>query len=242
MTVLTITINNRSQETCSYGLYAEPPTISPSTPTLTRIITRVQGVANPHGQATFILSKELIATCGIYDVDYNIPTPPDPKKKPVGTGTEVIDQQSVNLGSQTLDGTLVLFPWNPVLSKVTARATAGSGAFAIRTRPDFVPQQAASNKFFIGYSCSVRQDIGPYATFVPVPNQTYQIMPSNKFYITMGEFNTRDLVKKPQEIGTDTVLVDFDQLATDRVSIVHDANNNLAVQVPLRLRAILETG
>ncbi|CAG9951190.1 unnamed protein product [Clonostachys rosea f. rosea IK726] len=57
-------------------------------------------------------------------------------------------------------------------------------------------------------------------------------MPSNKFYITMGEFNTRDLVKKPQEIGTDTVLVDFDQLATDRVSIVHDANNNLAVQVP----------
>ncbi|CAH0052043.1 unnamed protein product [Clonostachys solani] len=240
MTVLTITINNRSQDTCSYGLYAEPPTISPSTPTLTRIITRVQGVANPHGQATFILSKELIATCGIYDVDYNIPTPPDPKKKPVGTGTEVIDQQSVNLGSQSLDGTLVsgtvleidCSHGTPCFSKVTARATAGSGAFAIRTRTDFVPQQAASNKFFIGYSCSVRQDIGPYATFVPVPNQTYQIMPSNKFYITMGEFNTRDLVKKPQEIGTDTVLVDFDQLATDRVSIVHDANNNLTVQVP----------
>lgn len=155
MTVLTITINNRSQETCSYGLYAEPPTISPSTPTLTRIITRVQGVANPHGQATFILSKELIATCGIYDVDYNIPTPPDPKKKPVGTGTEVIDQQSVNLGSQTLDGTLVsgtvleidCSHGTPCFSKVTARATAGSGAFAIRTRPDFVPQQAASSTY-----------------------------------------------------------------------------------------------
>ncbi|CAG9951191.1 unnamed protein product [Clonostachys rosea f. rosea IK726] len=75
MTVLTITINNRSQETCSYGY----PDVDPNNH------TRARGSESSR-QATFILSKELIATCGIYDVDYNIPTPPDPKKKPVGTG------------------------------------------------------------------------------------------------------------------------------------------------------------
>jgi hypothetical protein len=87
-----------------------------------------------------------------------------------------------------------------------------------------------TDKFFIGFSCSVRQEIGSYVTFIPSPGQTYVIMPSNKFYVTIGDFNVRDIVKKPLKASSDTVLVDFDQLATDRVSLVHDAYNNLSIQ------------
>jgi hypothetical protein len=56
-------------------------------------------------------------------------------------------------------------------------------------------------------------------------------MPSNRFYVTIGSFNVRDIVKKPLKTSSDTVLVDFDALATDSVSLVHDAYNNLTLQV-----------
>ncbi|EKJ70225.1 hypothetical protein FPSE_09599 [Fusarium pseudograminearum CS3096] len=121
----------------------------------------------------------------------SVPTsdPPDPKKKPVGTGTEVVDQ---------------------------------------RLPPSNV--KFHTDKFFISFSCSVRQEIGSYVTFVPSPGQTYVIMPSNKFYVTIGSFYVRDIVKKPLQTSSDTALVDFDQLATENVSLVHDAYNNLSIQ------------
>ncbi|UZP37027.1 hypothetical protein NXS19_004843 [Fusarium pseudograminearum] len=55
-------------------------------------------------------------------------------------------------------------------------------------------------------------------------------MPSNKFYVTIGSFYVRDIVKKPLQTSSDTALVDFDQLATENVSLVHDAYNNLSIQ------------
>ncbi|KAF4453770.1 hypothetical protein F53441_3596 [Fusarium austroafricanum] len=238
MAPYTITINNKSQSSSSYGIYAEPPGVTPAVTTTTRIISRVIGVASGQGQATFILSKQLIATCGIYDISSDVSDPPDPKKKPVGTGTEVVDQRYVDLGSKELDGTPVPGSFleidcssgTPSFSRASTHSSAGVGAFVVKTKPDFTLQQAASNKFFIGFSCSVRQDIGLYVTFVPNPAQTYLIMPSNKFYVTIGSFNVRDIVKKPLKTSSDTVLVDFDELATDRVSLVHDAYNNLTIQ------------
>ncbi|OBS23316.1 hypothetical protein FPOA_03865 [Fusarium poae] len=238
MVPFTITVNNKSQASSSYGIYAEPPGVTPSVTTTTRIISRVVGVASGQGQATFVLSKQLIATCGIYDISSDVSDPPDPKKRPVGTGTEVVDQRYVDLGSKELDGTPVAGSYlevdcssgTPSFSRASTHPLAGIGAFVVKTKPDFTLQQAASNKFFIGFSCSVRQEIGSYVTFIPSPGQTYVIMPSNKFYVTIGDFNVRDIVKKPLKTSSDTVLIDFDQLATDRVSLVHDAYNNLSIQ------------
>ncbi|KAF4337524.1 hypothetical protein FBEOM_8622 [Fusarium beomiforme] len=249
MSPYTITINNKSQSKAAYGIYAEPPAVTPTVTTTTRVISRVIGVASGHGQATFILSKQLIATCGIYDINSDISDPPDPKKKPVGTGTEVIDQRYVDLGSKALDDTLIPGSFlevdcssgTPSFSKASTDPSATVGLFAVKTKPDFTLQQAVSNKFFIGYSCSVRQDIGSYVTFVPNPGQTYLIRPPNRFYVTIGSFNVRDIVKGPLKTSLDTVLIDFDELATDRVSLVHDAYNNLRVQATPPLSSALFT-
>ncbi|KAI1125228.1 hypothetical protein F5Y10DRAFT_11681 [Nemania abortiva] len=62
-----IAFNKKFGVFLSYGIYTKPPTITPGITTTARINTRVQGVAISTGQATFVLSKQLVATYGIYD-------------------------------------------------------------------------------------------------------------------------------------------------------------------------------
>jgi hypothetical protein len=110
-------------------------------------------VASGQGQATFVLSKQLIATCGIYDISSDVSDPPDPKKKPVGTGTEVVDQRYVDLGSKELNGTPIPGSFleidcssgTPCFSRASTDSSAGVGAFVVKTKPDFTLQQAASS-------------------------------------------------------------------------------------------------
>ncbi|KAK1754832.1 hypothetical protein QBC47DRAFT_413752 [Echria macrotheca] len=239
MAPLVITINNKSQGTASYGVYAEPPAISPRVAATTRIIACAHGVPSGQGQATIILSKNLIATCGIYNISSDVTDPPDPKRKTVGTGVEIIDQRHVDVTYKETDGKIVSgtclevdsSSGTPTFVRPAYPAPAVVGAFSVKMRTDFTPQQAASQRFFVGYSCSVRQDIGTYATFVPSPGQTYQIIPSNKFYVTLGTFSVRDVVKLPDHLpAPDTVVVDFDELATDQVTLVHDSYGKLNLQ------------
>jgi hypothetical protein len=83
------------------------------------------------------------------------------------------------------------------------------------------------DKFVFGFSSSLRHSIGPYATFVPAPNQTYQIKPSKVFFVTIGQYNARDLVKDGLRTSTASIRVDFGDLGTNDVQLVHDEQGKL---------------
>ncbi|RFN46282.1 hypothetical protein FIE12Z_9479 [Fusarium flagelliforme] len=96
-----ISINNQSSSKQSYAIFAATPTIkrngNSAVSVATRIITSVRGVASPQGQASFMLSKKLFATCGVYDVEADT-SPQNQHRKRIGTGIEVVDQRPVVLG------------------------------------------------------------------------------------------------------------------------------------------------
>jgi len=83
----------------------------------------------------------------------------------------------------------------------------------------------------VGFSSSLRQSVGPYATFVPEPGEIYQVCPSTIFYIVQGRFNARDPIPKNLESAPSTCRVDFKELQTDTVSVVHDEHGKLSIQV-----------
>lgn len=100
MAPYTISIRNQSGSRNSYAVFSEVPNIKSGVPDIkitTRIIMSVHGVAHGSGQASFILSKQLYANCGTYDVDSD-KTNEDTSVGAVGTGTEVVDLRPVTLG------------------------------------------------------------------------------------------------------------------------------------------------
>ena len=148
----TISISNKSGSKQSYAIFAEAPTIKPSSSerrVTTGIITSVHGVSNGKGQASFILSKQLYATCGTYDVEFDS-TMGDENKSPIGTGTEVVDQREVELSYVQSNGTLVHGSlWevdasggSPSFATSNPEPGAEKECFAIKTRGDFTDQEA----------------------------------------------------------------------------------------------------
>ncbi|KAK2605657.1 hypothetical protein N8I77_008481 [Diaporthe amygdali] len=238
----TISVANKSGVMQSYAIFSDAPTIrssggSPGTSTRStiRIITSVKGVSSGQGMGCFTLSKKLYATCGTYDVDSD-PSEGDEERSPVGTGTEVIDQRPVALGKtdvkgKNIGGTLLEVDssgGSPAFVNGGDQEAAGEvDCFAIRTRSEFTSQEAKLNKFVLGFSSSLRHTIGAYATFVPAPNQTYQVKPSKVFYVAIGTYNARDLVKEGLRTATATFRVDFEELSTNDVQLVHDERGNL---------------
>lgn len=77
----------------------------------------------------------------------------------------------------------------------------------------------------------MNKDIGPFAMFVPVPGQTYQITPQAKFKLIVADLLPKAVLSDAQKAGKG-VEIDFDKLSTDAVVVVHDANNNLTIQKP----------
>ncbi|KAI3532273.1 hypothetical protein CSPX01_13585 [Colletotrichum filicis] len=74
MAPYTISIRNQSGAESSYAVFSEVPRIKSGVSDMkitTRIMLSVQGVASGSGQASFVMSKQLYATCGTYDVDNN---------------------------------------------------------------------------------------------------------------------------------------------------------------------------
>jgi hypothetical protein len=152
MAPYTISVNNKSGSKQSYAIFTEAPIIKPSSPerkVTTGIITSVHGVSTGKGQASFILSKQLYATCGTYDVEFDSTTSDD-NKSPIGTGTEVIDQRPVSLGFKESNGKASsgsmweVDTTGGAPSFATNNPEPGSDfeCFAIKTRGDFTDQEA----------------------------------------------------------------------------------------------------
>lgn len=73
------------------------------------------------------------------------------------------------------------------------------------------------------------KDVGPFSMFCPAPNTCYQIMPSNIFYVAIGTFNPRDAT--PAGLETASCKIDFGQLPTNDVGLVHDERGKLTIMV-----------
>ncbi|KAG6367304.1 hypothetical protein INS49_001491 [Diaporthe citri] len=225
----TTSVANKSGTVQSYAVFSEAPTIrsSGSSPGISkistiRIITSVKGVSSGQGIGYFTLSKKLYAICGTYDVDGH------EERLPAGTGAEVIDYKLVTSGKidatgKAIGGTLLEVDsseGSPAFVKgYEQEPVAEADCFVIRTRSEFTSQEAKQ--------ISMRRTIGFHATFVPGPNQTYQIEPSKVFHVAIGSYNARNIVKKSLRTATATFRVDFEELGTDDVQLVHGERGNL---------------
>lgn len=165
MSLYIISISNKYGRKQSYAIFAETPVIQGNNQLLTaitrRIITSVHYVPSGDGQANIFLPKSWYATCGTYDVDTDSTVrqvqAADKNLKPIGSGTEVIDQREVELGArdtagvelpgstleiECMNGTPCFVKPDPPLKRV------GSfDRFAIRTRTDFTPQEAKASTY-----------------------------------------------------------------------------------------------
>ncbi|KAK1244941.1 hypothetical protein MKX08_004570 [Trichoderma sp. CBMAI-0020] len=268
-----VSINNQSNIKQAYAIFAAAPVIkrngASTVDVVTRIITSVRGVASPQGQASFMLSKKLFATCGVYDVEAD-PSPQNQNRKRIGTGIEVVDQRPVDLGCLDERGRLVpgttlqieCSGGTPAFTKEEITPSGASGCFSILTGRDFSVKEARHSEmlhpppplpllrpllvvptllrpifypyqYVVGFCSSMRQNIGPYATFVPEPGQEYQIAPSKIFYVVVGEFNPYDLTSPTLKGSQSTCKVDFGTLGTDQVTLTHnDTGGLIRMRVP----------
>ncbi|GFP60265.1 hypothetical protein TASIC1_0017002700 [Trichoderma asperellum] len=236
-----ISINNQSDSKQAYAIFAAAPAIKrngdSAVEVVTRIITSVRGVASPQGQASFMLSKKLVATCGVYDVEADL-SPQNQHRKRIGTGIEVVDQRAVDLGRLDEAGRLVrgttlrieCSDGTPAFTKEEIPPSGALDCFSILTGRDFSGRE---DQYVVGFCSSMRQNIGPYATFVPEPGQEYQIAPSKIFYVVVGQFNPYDLTSPTLKDSPSTCKVDFGALGTDQVTLIHnDTGGLIRMRVP----------
>ncbi|KAI0390901.1 hypothetical protein F5Y17DRAFT_37005 [Xylariaceae sp. FL0594] len=230
--LLTITVTNNSGVMQSYGLFSAVPTITPaSDPVFNDIITVFKGVPGNGGQAFFTMpSAELYAICGAVNRD----------AIDDGVQKEIVDKQAVVLGHTADDGktvpgstcSVLVENGSPTFDRGASVAPMGNaGCFCVRTNTDFSYKEAKQGRYVLGFGVSTTpqmvKDVGPFAMFCPAPNTSYQIMPSNVFYVAIGTFYPRDAT--PEGLETSSCKIDFNQLPSNDVGLVHDERGKLTV-------------
>lgn len=150
MAPFTITVLNSAAGKQSFAVFAEAPVVDQPVKVRTHIIVTARNVPGKSGRANFILSKDLYATCGTSDVGAD----------GVDTGTEVLDQQRVQLAvsaEKSASGKSVLGTRlevdcsddTPCFSASTESNQVDDGCFAIRTKNDFTSAKAYASRSLI---------------------------------------------------------------------------------------------
>ncbi|KAA8895544.1 hypothetical protein FN846DRAFT_818155 [Sphaerosporella brunnea] len=228
-----IAINNRSGGKKNYAIFTAAPNVTPSVDGMwTSIIAVLRGVANGSGDAFFSVPKQVYAICGTRNSDM--------KAQFIN---EVLDRRQVSLGIVSSNGKLEpgtaleveVSDGSPTFTTGTQPPPSGDEhAFCVRTRPGFTLEIAKEGNYILGVGGApnkLEQKVsGSYAFFIPHPNVTYQIKPSNVFYIASvsGEVQARRITTP--DLISSACVVDFDILQTDDIQVVHDANGQLVVQ------------
>lgn len=84
--------------------------------------------------------------------------------------------------------------------------------------------------YFVGFGGPMTSNIGPYALWVPAPNQNYQIVPQNTFYVLNDNVEPKSILTPDQKKSA--TKIDFDLLGYDLVKLVHDDKGNLTILTP----------
>ncbi|KAA8895549.1 hypothetical protein FN846DRAFT_818166 [Sphaerosporella brunnea] len=244
-----IFINNHSGTKKNYAIFTAAPNITPSVErTWTSVIAVLRGVVSGSGEATFSMPKQVYAICGTSKSD-----------QAAQILIEVLDRRPVSLGVRSSDGTLI--PGTALEVEVSDESpgfTTGvppppSGdetAFCIQTGHDFTFEAAKDGDFILGLGGAriadkrLEQDVGrAYAFFIPQPNTTYQIKPSNVFCIAAVSSDVQPRTLTTPDSNSSTCIVDFNELQSDDVQIVHDTKGDLIIQTaPTACRCLIGTG
>ncbi|KAK4124715.1 hypothetical protein N657DRAFT_670631 [Parathielavia appendiculata] len=103
-------------------------------------------------------------------------------------------------------------------------------AFAIKAPADkgWDKSDAKAGNWVIGLGLSSSEGNGPSATFTPEPGVTYQIQPSNTFYLVAQNFE-KGVLMDVAKIG-DVLPIEFTKLPGPNVTIVHGRQGGLNIQ------------
>ncbi|KAK4230287.1 hypothetical protein QBC38DRAFT_469940 [Podospora fimiseda] len=105
--------------------------------------------------------------------------------------------------------------------------SADANSFAITT-PIFDNQVAINNNWLIGVGGAGNGSNTPIAAFIPQPQVTYQIRPSNTYYLIPGRYDKNSIVDF-NKVGN-RVEIDFARFPSGEVTVVHDQSGRLTIQ------------
>lgn len=105
-----------------------------------------------------------------------------------------------------------------------------ANAFAIKapSNAGWTKDDARDGNWVIGLGLDSSEGSGPSATFTPEPGVTYQIQPSNTFYVVPVMFE-KGVVMDVAKIG-ETLPLDFTKISNGRVTVVHGKQGALTQQ------------
>jgi hypothetical protein len=255
-TTYDITIINENGKTNSYMLFAEPPNIDSSGKpnVFTNVwMTTPPIVSNKSGSssADFSISTQYYAICGT--------------SAQMGQGVKIktTNFEKVTLGSTSggvkSPGTTLSFtaPGAAVNFPVPSPpASAPVGAYSIVTDDSFATDDPGTRIQLLSYPSNVQEywpsrfllahifiglggkdmtgKVVPVSTIPAVSSSTFTIFPLVKFYISTGSFSEGEIINVRQ-VGK-TQLVDFTELQTSEITLVHNSDGSYTMQTAAAAR------
>ncbi|MCJ1283656.1 hypothetical protein MMC26_002987 [Xylographa opegraphella] len=148
-----------------------------------------------------------------------------------GSSVETIAKRPITLGkvqddgTQTL-GTTVQYVVTDKVPDLAVGALPMEGkvnAFEIRTGSDFTEKDAKKGNFLIGYGSKDQ----PYQGFTPMPASSFQIIPSQVFYLNfVDEIKGATVIS---EISGNPLKIDFSALDSP-VSVLHNKDGEFVIE------------
>ncbi|KAF5593865.1 sulfatase [Fusarium subglutinans] len=221
----TITVKNQSGVQRKYALLNKKP----------KVTGTVQGEVWSNVFATKTLSVDYRATFKLTNKYYAVVGSSDGNPGDA-VHMDISGNHEVTLGVKTETGgiipgstlKMVVDDDVPQLSTETFPNSSLANAFEIQTG-EFSTAKAKKGKYMIGVGGSTNGTglSGAQATFCPEPLTTYQIEPSNTYYLTWGKYEQGDLVNYTEVANIKEI--DFTKLPNE-IAIIHDDCNRLEIQ------------
>ncbi|MCJ1437391.1 hypothetical protein MMC27_006778 [Xylographa pallens] len=148
-----------------------------------------------------------------------------------GSSVETIAKRAITLGKMQDDGTqtlgstvqYVVTDGVPDLADGALPKEGKVNAFEIRTGSDFNEKDAKKGNFLIGYGSKDQA----YHGFTPTPALSYQIEPSQVFYLNfVDETKTSTMIA---EISGKPLKIDFSALDSP-VGVIHDKDGEFVIE------------
>ncbi|KAF5635785.1 sulfatase [Fusarium sp. NRRL 52700] len=221
----TITVENQSGVQRKYALFNKKPNVTGTVQGEIWSNVFVAKTLPVDNSATFRLTNKSYAIVGSSDGN-----PGD------AVYMDISGNQEVTLGAKTAAGEVI--PGStlkvvvdddvPQFSTQPFPNSSLTNAFEIQTG-EFSAAKAKKGKYMIGVGGSTTGTglSGAQASFCPEPLTTYQIQPSNTYYLTWGEYRQGDLVDYTKVANIKEI--DFTKLPNEIV-IIHNDWNQLKIQ------------
>ncbi|KAK9418682.1 hypothetical protein SUNI508_07939 [Seiridium unicorne] len=223
-----ITIKNNSDAAQDYSIFNAKPVINGKVQKdiYSNVFCNFSTAKNDTAEVT--LSTQYKAVVGSHRQDGEAVQVKVGQTRDVNLGL-ANDDGTVTNGT-TLEFTRAAENGAPTFSEDELASAGFANAFAIKcpANSGWAKSDAIANNWVIGLGLSSSEGMGPTATFIPEPGPTYQIQPSNTFYISPNMF-IKGRLMDVAKIG-DAIAIDFTKFPTGKVTIVHGKQGGLTIQ------------